>query len=670
MPTLAEIRQQYPQYQDLSDEQLAKGLHQKFYSDLPFDDFASKIGYQVSRVYDPFASDASSLPPLPGENVTEAASLPVQQQPSYMDRLKQAAGAPGDSNPLKQLYGLAETGTTLATGAVAPAIASGKGILTGQQPTNADIAKFVYEPRTNTGKALTGIIGTALEPVGVLAEQSGADAALLPLAAELQTIQRLPRAQGAKRVPPPTKEALRAATDDAYKAAREAGVAYKPDALNTIRNRVEAAMQREGFDKDLHPDTAAVLRRLREQSEAGKPLSLEEVENLRRVALNAEGALKPQDRRLASILVDTFDDATEGFGVGDTIAGDSAQAQAILRQARDYHTRVKKSDEIDALVRRAELSAPNFSASGMENALRTEFRALAKNDKRMRRFSPEERQAIERVAKGDLPTNALRMLGKFAPTGVVSAGLSSGAGFVVGGPVGATALPLAGLASRAGASALTKRNVQRAADLVRGGPINPLPAATPQAAPVAATGQVMPRPTLALPAPNIVASARSAPGTAFAREQMGLTPDIERAGALHPGMARELAMPRAPEGPAALPHRPAPGLLADERPMIVDADGRVAPNREQLRAYLHETGQENMRNVRQPRADTPRRGILAEKHPAEEVQDLVAEARSLKLFEDENPSAAKRAKETSWLKDYNAAKARLKAYESENADRD
>ena len=35
MPTIAEIRAQYPQYEDLSDAKLADGLYQKFYSDMP-----------------------------------------------------------------------------------------------------------------------------------------------------------------------------------------------------------------------------------------------------------------------------------------------------------------------------------------------------------------------------------------------------------------------------------------------------------------------------------------------------------------------------------------------------------------------------------------------------------------------------------------------------------
>lgn len=41
---IREIRQKYPQYDDLSDEDLAKGFHNKFYSDIPYEEFAKKIG--------------------------------------------------------------------------------------------------------------------------------------------------------------------------------------------------------------------------------------------------------------------------------------------------------------------------------------------------------------------------------------------------------------------------------------------------------------------------------------------------------------------------------------------------------------------------------------------------------------------------------------------------
>lgn len=43
---ISDIRQQYPQYADLSDQQLVDGLHQKYYSDMPQNQFYQKIGFQ------------------------------------------------------------------------------------------------------------------------------------------------------------------------------------------------------------------------------------------------------------------------------------------------------------------------------------------------------------------------------------------------------------------------------------------------------------------------------------------------------------------------------------------------------------------------------------------------------------------------------------------------
>ncbi len=44
MATLSEIRQSYPQYSDMSDDVLADALYNKFYSDMPRDDFNKRLG--------------------------------------------------------------------------------------------------------------------------------------------------------------------------------------------------------------------------------------------------------------------------------------------------------------------------------------------------------------------------------------------------------------------------------------------------------------------------------------------------------------------------------------------------------------------------------------------------------------------------------------------------
>lgn len=47
---IAEIRQKFPQYQDIPDATLVRGLHDKFYSDIPYPEFIKKIDFTGSSV--------------------------------------------------------------------------------------------------------------------------------------------------------------------------------------------------------------------------------------------------------------------------------------------------------------------------------------------------------------------------------------------------------------------------------------------------------------------------------------------------------------------------------------------------------------------------------------------------------------------------------------------
>lgn len=255
---------------------------------------------------------------------------------------------------------------------------------------------------------------------------------------------------------------------DAYKRASDAGITLAPDSFASFQKKLSDTLGSEGIDPTLHPSATAALKRV---VGTEGPVSLDQLETLRKIAKDAQASTAPADRRMGSIMVDQIDDYVDTLKDSDVVTGNPEQA-AALKEARNLYSRKMKAEEIDTLIKRAELSAPNFSGSGMENALRTEFRGLAKNEKKMRRFSPEEQEAIKKVAVGGNVENALRMLGRFAPTGVVSTAISSGLGFMTGGPAGAAGLPALGAASRYGATKMTMRNARLAEELMRRGPKN------------------------------------------------------------------------------------------------------------------------------------------------------------------------------------------------------
>jgi len=63
MPTLADIRKQYPQYADVPDDKLATALHAKFYADVPVEKFNAAIGYKPALR----AQTASAPAPTPAQ---------------------------------------------------------------------------------------------------------------------------------------------------------------------------------------------------------------------------------------------------------------------------------------------------------------------------------------------------------------------------------------------------------------------------------------------------------------------------------------------------------------------------------------------------------------------------------------------------------------------------
>lgn len=281
----------------------------------------------------------------------------------------------------------------------------------------------------------------------------------------------LPALNGAGKTAPDL-EKLRGLADAAYAKAENAGVVVSKNSLRrTVRSIKEHSLY-EGLDKTLHPKATAVIKRLEESS--GKELSFKELETLRRVAKGAASSIEPDERRIAGIIVDKIDDFMTNMKPSDVVSRDPKAAKVAsdsLQSARLLWSRFKKGETVEELVERAKNRAGQFSGSGYENALRTEFRQLAQNKKRMRVFSPEEQRAIRVVARGGTMENGLRFLGKFAPTGTISTLIGGGAGYAVGGPVGSAVLLGAGAAARTGATLLTERNARRASEIMRGGEI-------------------------------------------------------------------------------------------------------------------------------------------------------------------------------------------------------
>lgn len=307
--------------------------------------------------------------------------------------------------------------------------------------------------RGKSGRTGSDRVGSAVP------EGEGAARPQVPAAAERPA--GLAKVSGAA----PSIEDLQAAKNAAYKAAEDTGVVVSRGAMNRLKVDLVNNLKKEGLDKDLHPAATAALKRITDTK--GQP-TLSELETLRKIANDARTSNNPADARLGSKIIERIDDFEENLGPQDVVSGD-AMAATAFKEARALSQRLAKAKTIQKLFDDAELAVgANYTAAGMDTALRQQFRALAKNDRKMRGFTAEEKAAIRKVVMGGPVQNAMRLLGKFAPNGVVSSLASIGA-FGAAGPAG-LALPTAGIIARQGAARAGLKNANRVSEMVRSGP--------------------------------------------------------------------------------------------------------------------------------------------------------------------------------------------------------
>lgn len=287
----------------------------------------------------------------------------------------------------------------------------------------------------------------------------------------------------------PTRDEVANMSHAAYTAAEQAGVVvHGQDVQNTVQ-AIAARLHHEGYDAVLHPRVAQALNRL---SQAGpNNLSLNEVEVLRRVARNAAASPDDGEARLGEMVIDGIDNLVEGLGPHNVAAGDPQTAVPALLQARELWRRNRQAGMIETAVERARNQVgANFTAAGMQTALRQQIRRIADNPQRFASFSPDDQQQILGIVRGGPTENVLRFVGKFAPSGGLSSlvGMATGGalGTVAGMPdVGMFAVPALGEVAKRGATAIGRRNVGRLQDsILTGGaiPRTPQPTYAPQAA--------------------------------------------------------------------------------------------------------------------------------------------------------------------------------------------
>lgn len=292
-----------------------------------------------------------------------------------------------------------------------------------------------------------------------------------------------------KRATGKTTSELEAAKRAAYQNFDKTGAMVSPGGFRKLTGDIVGTANKIGFDEQLHPQAAGVLKRFAKEVSAGQPVSIQHLDTLRRITRGVTKAsaqpggampnLTDHERAIIDAMVDQIDDFVEQLPhkpnlLTGTTPDVAQKAIGYLKDGRKLNQLWRRSEMLDDMYERAGLRSGQFSMSGMENSLRTEYRQLAmrmtRNKGLRNTFTEAERKAIAKVAAPSTAENVARSIGKLAPNSVLSATIGAGGGYF-GSPLFTAGMWGAGLAGKGTSLALTYNNMNKARNALMGQPL-------------------------------------------------------------------------------------------------------------------------------------------------------------------------------------------------------
>jgi hypothetical protein len=450
MPQYVEVNGEIVEFPDgMSDDQIAQAIRGQG-APMPTPSVANALAPKPKGVHPTSLGEYGRLLGGMGENAVTAATGLASLIPAGLGGLA-AAAVPGGQTGAEKVDEIRsaltyqprlQEGQQIAGALSGPLEAASVGI------TNAfDVnpGGNPIEPFTAGGDFSRSLIPDSLAPVVSTALSTGAQ--LAPAAKAFKA------ARGTPRQPGPTTSQLYQRGSHYFGQARRLGGDISSAAKDRLTYNVNTLIDSNGLplriNPKLHPQSAA-LREEIIKTMSKDSVSFDDLIELRQIAGDVAGAAEKGERLRGLMIKNQIDDYVDSLGADDMIGGNPQAAAESLNAARQHWAAASKASVIEERIALAGDRAGQFSGSGFENALRTEFRQLKRRITKgqERGFTPEEVALIDAVANGDSVQKVMTLIGKLAPTGVVSGGIGAGAGFAIAGPGGAVALPAMGALSR------------------------------------------------------------------------------------------------------------------------------------------------------------------------------------------------------------------------------
>lgn len=380
----------------------------------------------------------------PGQNFRTAREGVSEPPKSFTDKLMMMW-----ENPPKDRLSM--------IGMIKSAYEAAKGVgevASGQIPVtdeNGNINPEVIERTTN----LAMVAPLRGAPGGVLAR---------PVAASESLVANVAKPS----VAAPSAAELKAAAKAGFESEAVKSLEVAPRAVSELGQGLRSRLNEAGIDENLAPKTFGLLNKLDSSPAEAVAVTGANLQSMRRAFQHAAASPDKTERLAASRAIEAIDEFIPNVAARDILSGDPRAAAQAWATARGNYAAAMRSDEIAKALIKAQRQAESAgSGANIDNATRQQFKAILNNEKRSRGFNDEELAAMEAAVKGTTWGNFARLVGKAAPTGIVSGALSGGAGLAAGGPLGAVLLPVAGLIGKSLGDRSTTRSIQALDELVR-----------------------------------------------------------------------------------------------------------------------------------------------------------------------------------------------------------
>ena len=209
-----------------------------------------------------------------------------------------------------------------------------------------------------------------------------------------------------KRGAVPTADELKTQSKANYDILDKSNFQLNNSEFTSYMGRLPSKLRSSGFDPRIMPDVDAALAQLTSKTNAK---TVGELDTLRTIIGTAAKSTKPAERLVASQLLDEFDNYVMNAPPSAVIVSD-VKAIKAWKDARADYAKMKKSEMITDIIENADVSQGSKEAN-----IASQLSSLAKNDRKMRFFTPDEQEAIRASAKGGSLQTMLRTLAKFTP---------------------------------------------------------------------------------------------------------------------------------------------------------------------------------------------------------------------------------------------------------------